>query len=400
MVNCEFPTTHYSLLNIHYSKSMSSIEEILQQYGHDQRQQQEAARRLRRRAWRQTAVACIAVAAAIGSVVFFRLYDAPQYEPLTAQLQPTTPTTPQQTANAPLPASITHNVTRSAIHNPNTIIITMADTPDSGLTTADTLPSSAQTLAPISPALPIPSVAEPPATVPLIETSHLPTSPTTYIAMATPDRRLHFTATIGASTIQSINPHLSDRENNIFPNTNGYLQNSYSGYSTTIPKSSIHADVGMSYTLAANDKRHFDIGLSLSSYGQQDEVIIYRYENYSIFHSNDAIIDVIKDKVSNKTSLSLFVSVPLTLNMHPHRNHTAGWQLSLTPAHNIISTSHSTDITDNIFQDHYNINPWKLTFGIGMTLPYSIIRHISLTANLLPIYQYYNIHEFGIQVGF
>jgi hypothetical protein len=36
---------------------------------------------------------------------------------------------------------------------------------------------------------------------------------------------------------------------------------------------------------------------------------------------------------------------------------------------------------------------------MGVALPNSIIRHIGITANLLPLYTHQSLHEFGIEIG-
>ena len=89
---------------------------------------------------------------------------------------------------------------------------------------------------------------------------------------------------------------------------------------------------------------------------------------------------------------SLYATLPLTLDLFPRgRSHT-GLQLSLTPAHCIALSRHNS-----LF------NPWKLNLGIAIALPDNPIRSIGLSANLLPSFTdgpYKSIHEIGMVIGF
>ena len=101
----------------------------------------------------------------------------------------------------------------------------------------------------------------------------------------------------------------------------------------------------------------------------------------------------ITDEYYTFNSMSLYASVPLTLYLHPRGAEHVGWQVSIIPAHSL-ATLNSIGI-----QRKYTLNPWKLTVGVGVALPKSPIHRISLTANLLPLYPDYPLHEFGIELG-
>ena len=46
------------------------------------------------------------------------------------------------------------------------------------------------------------------------------------------------------------------------------------------------------------------------------------------------------------------------------------------------------------------LNPWRLTLGVGILFPKKYLHRVSLVANLLPLYISYPIHEIGIEIGF
>ena len=88
----------------------------------------------------------------------------------------------------------------------------------------------------------------------------------------------------------------------------------------------------------------------------------------------------------------LYATLPLTFDFYPYGHSHTGLQLSLTPAHSIVLSRHNS-----LF------NPWKLNLGIGLSIPDNPIRSIGLTANLLPSFTggpYKNIHEIGLVVSF
>ncbi len=89
---------------------------------------------------------------------------------------------------------------------------------------------------------------------------------------------------------------------------------------------------------------------------------------------------------------NLYATLPLTFDLYPRgRSHT-GLQFTLTPARNVAASSSKS-----------LLNPWKLSIGLGIALPKSPVRSIGLSANLLPSFTdgpYKNIHEIGLVIGF
>ena len=175
-------------------------------------------------------------------------------------------------------------------------------------------------------------------------------------------------------------------------------------YTSITPTQNLSANLGVAYTVASNSRHHFDVGVSLSGYTGQCDLHIheagYTYANcidgnsywmssYSL--DDPTIIPSNTDFHYTFNTFSLYAGIPLTLNLHPHGTDHMGWQLSLTPAHSLTTSHHLGNIT--------TFNPWKLTLGIGMALPYQAVRHITLTANILPIYTSQSLHEFGIEIG-
>ena len=208
--------------------------------------------------------------------------------------------------------------------------------------------------------------------------------------------RLHFTASVGASTLSKTSSGMND------PNLTGL--NSTTNNISITPTNAYSANVGVAYTVASYSRSHLDVGISLSGYSQQGNLHIHDEQHLYVsamesnsFSAHDehgmTTIPNNTDEYYTFNTLSLYASVPLSLSLHPRRYNKAGWQLSLTPAHNLVATRHVGHFSATA------LNSWKLTVGIGVALPNSVIRHISLTANLLPLYTSASLHEFGIEFG-
>ena len=186
------------------------------------------------------------------------------------------------------------------------------------------------------------------------------------------------------------------------PNLTGL--NSTTNNISITPTNAYSANVGVAYTVASYSRSHLDVGISLSGYSQQGNLHIHDEQHLYVsamesnsFSAHDehgmTTIPNNTDEYYTFNTLSLYASVPLSLSLHPRGYNKAGWQLSLTPAHNLVATRHAGHFSATA------LNPWKLTVGVGVALPNSVIRHISLTANLLPLYTSASLHEFGIEFG-
>ena len=186
------------------------------------------------------------------------------------------------------------------------------------------------------------------------------------------------------------------------PNLTGL--NSTTNNISITPTNAYSANVGVAYTVASYSRSHLDVGISLSGYSHQCDLHIHDEGKIYVdamassgFFANaeygTTVIDNNTDEYYNINTLSLYASIPLTLNIHPSGKNKVGWLLSLTPARSLASTRHMGSLSAT------TLYPWKLTIGAGITLPNSAIHHVSLTANLLPLYISRSIHEFGIEIG-
>lgn len=156
------------------------------------------------------------------------------------------------------------------------------------------------------------------------------------------------------------------------------------------PRCTFTADVGAAFTVAGNERRHFDIGLSLGGHYQQGELL-------NVVHNQMMGVDgflsdvIITQTEGTYSTFSLYASLPLTYSIAPRDSKSVGWSLSVTPARSI-ALSHMLGGIE--------LNPWRLTLGVGILFPKKYLHRVSLVANLLPLYISYPIHEIGIEIGF
>lgn len=379
------------------------IEELLQQYGADQRQQQQAADHVRHlahmQAQRRTAAACVAVLVAIVGVMMHRWQQLPEPTgmlvaeqsqniiPHTATMPPSIE--PTATLHPTYPKQRKSEWSESSEKSEYSEKSDFSDSSDFSDLSNSSDPSDQTSPHPIEPSRPH---------LPELPSSNYSLSPATE---TTPKAsRLHFTASIGAST--AANTYLGmydiniDHLNSISPNANN---------STITPTQNLSANVGVAYTVASNHRSHFDVGVALSGYTGQCDIQIhefgYTYANAIessgqwTQNGSDGLTPIPNSTTEHYTynTFSLYASIPLTLNLHPRGTDRMGWQLSLTPAHSLATTRPLGNHASNY------LNPWKLTVGIGIAIPNSVIRRISLTANMLPLYTSHSLHEFGIEIG-
>ena len=377
----------------------NDIEELLQQYGADQRQQQQAADHVRhlahRQAQRRTAAACVAVLVAIVGVVMHRWQQLPEPIGTLVAEQPTiiTPHTPTMPPSIEPTATLHPTYTQQRKSERSEWSETSEKSEYSEKSEKSDFsdssdPSDQTSPHPIEPSRP-----------------HLPELPSSNYSLSpapetTPKAsRLHFTASIGAST--AANAPLGVYDNLLGIGGISLATN----YPTITPTQNLSANVGVAYTVASNHRSHLDVGVALSGYTGHYDIQIHEfgYTYANAFESSGQWTQSGSDgttPIPNSTTehytyntFSLFAGVPLTLNLHPRGTDRMGWQLSLTPAHSLATTRPLGNHASNY------LNPWKLTVGIGIAIPNSVIRRISLTANMLPLYTSHSLHEFGIEIG-
>lgn len=395
------------------------IEKLLQQYGEDKRQQQQAANTLRHLAQRQSrrriGIACIAVLLLCVTLTLRLLSPQNSIEPTTASthkipvskpdptLYPSTDNTPSESSSptlrkpqvvktstdiSPLPtddnmvADSRHmnddrqpDVTTKPGDDADNPIIDMP-TPQSDRGTSDAIPP--QNLQEL--------IAE--------QTNAAPNPSSAYNAPYLSEdntHRISFISSINASTVA--NGSIGYAEG---IGANELALAAGESFSSIDPNISLSANIGASYAVASNRSCRLDIGLSLSGRAQQGTVNNFLVGSESSIGLDDNILSIQPNGHHSYTSFDLFANIPITLNFFPLGKDRTGWCISVTPAHSIVR-SHTLGASSAAA---LVVNPWRLNVGIGIVLPRKVIRRVALTANLLPLYTSHSIHEIGIEIGF
>lgn len=390
------------------------IEKLLQQYGADQRQQQLAAHRVRGMARRQTlrlvALACtFAVVVSIGLVHYLRP-SQPQTDMMAGLPIPVVENPPIATLP---PIADSSSVATECPTATNAPVMTYSPTATEKLAAGalpirEALPSTTATTqeAPTSDMLPTPVETSPAMTVPQKEAivSIEPVDPVEPMApiahssstRSAPASRFHLAMAVGATALSTTLTAASP--NSAYP---GNAQ----PYITVTSSNAVQTSIGVDYTIAQNSRHHLDVGVGLNGYIQQNNVHLQEMDYMPSFATNawmDAsdnfpVANVTNERINTQT-LGLFISLPLTLHLHPQGPEKTGWQLSLAPARSLVSPY---DLAETPLHGiHLSSNPWKLTLGLGLAMPHGVLRHVSLTANLLPSFTTQPLHEFGLLLGF
>jgi hypothetical protein len=369
------------------------IEELLQQYGEDQRQQQHAAGHVRhlaqRQARRRTALACVAVMAAIVGTMLHRWQALPEPVGILIAEQPADIDTKDNT----LPPSIAPEVSPTVSATPrNAKLQPIAIQSDHSDYYSDNFDYSDHS--DFSDYSDHSDYSNPPSIAPPTPIQLEPLQPAQPPQSTPKPSRLHLIVSLGVSTMSNVSFGMGKET--------GLNSLDAPNYTSITPTQNLSANVGVAYTIAYNNHRHLDVGVTLSGYAEQCNLHIheagYTYVNgidgfgVSSYENNGTTaIPNNTDLHYTFNTLSLYAGVPLTLNLHPRGSDRMGWQLSLTPAHSLIPVGKLGNMP--------TLNPWRLTMGIGIAIPESVIRHINLTANLLPTYTSQSLYEFGIEIG-
>ena len=367
------------------------IEQLLAQYGEDRRHQMEAARQVRglaRRRRRNGLTAAMMVTLVGVGLAALRMLptDAASIDsisgPLTASTSPRqyapSPATPTATRKpAAPPTAVPHRHSPAAPTLP-TASPTAEDTPSyefSAPLPADEWPPSsaprglesqpsdaAESIAPQVEALPpgLPSLEGP-------GVCRTPES--------TQWARLRLTAQVGATASTS------------------YYERSY-----------LNAGVGLNVALAAASNYEVGIGVGMDGYlhmessfpADNDFTHHNSIDDFGYTQSDE--LEPVESLLWNYPTFALYATLPLTVDLYPGGRERAGLSLSLTPGRAV------TPVTNQVgMVTLHGINPWKLTLGVGMTLPKGWLRRVGLTANLLPSYvagPLEKMHEVGLTLGF
>lgn len=363
------------------------IEQLLQQYGADRRQQQNAADSVHYMARRQRRTA-----AGLASIVIVALAAAWLFRstPDTATTLSATMRTPSVSQTPAIEETPNHNLqtttyqptdTKPSTHK--THHITAALTPQHGTAQAESL-----------------ALLPEPETIMEIEKNDIPpciiaplsgkdgdavcSSSYAQVEEYEPTRqlekesRLRFMAELGAALASN---------------------------ATTPGNSRLQAGVEASLALAGSKHYSLSLGVGISGNMRTDapNMMHLEYDCNNMSGTNGIGMDNFSSDAEPAPEyyilhpglnplFSLYATLPLTFDLYPRgRSHT-GLQFTLTPARNVAASSSKS-----------LLNPWKLSIGLGIALPKSPVRSIGLSANLLPSFTdgpYKNIHEIGLVIGF
>lgn len=398
-----------------------NLEDLLQQYGEDQRQQAKAAARVqqlsRRAAWWRTGVACMLVLGAVGIVALRHTAEPQLQAPLIAEAD-CVRVDKRGEIEDKIDARETsrHRVSGSSEFS--------NDSDGSFVAMADPIASDTVSLAEISADMVPTEITATPAETSAFTLSDFSDIELSYIdhpaelsksraqnracssyaeAKESPQltasraqnraclptsshSRFRFTASIGASYSGRTS---LDRYDTDVPE---YGLNSIDGMAEgsslhVTPQWSLMARVGMNYTIVQNERHHLDVGIGLDGYTMQNEVRETTITS-GLSLAGDVQID---NRTYNVSAQCLYLDLPLVWNTHHHGADKMGWQYSLTPARELFTFN---------MPDAVYINPWKLTLGFGITIPRCALKSVSLTVNVLSTYKYHQMHELGIILGF
>lgn len=173
----------------------------------------------------------------------------------------------------------------------------------------------------------------------------------------------------------------------------------------TSGNSRLQAGLGASLALAGSKHYSLSLGVGISGNMRTDapNMMHLNYDGNYMSGTNGIVTDNVSSDAEPYPEyyilhpglnplFNLYATLPLTFDLYPRgRSHT-GLQFTLTPARNVAASSSKS-----------LLNPWKLSIGLGIALPKNPVRSIGLSANLLPSFTdgpYKNIHEIGLVIGF
>lgn len=382
---------------------MTDLEKILQQYGNDRRQQQKVSETLHgmaRRQRRRVLMACtvLLLTTTVWSILKMTsthqddaVIVAQQEKPATTQYYGEEPTTQS-------PSLLSHpDKKRPTPTTANSLQDTNSQQNDTTIHHYEPLPSSIATYQqPDSDdirqtEIKYPQDSHQPVIQPFDNNEIILADNHVTIPSDNEENRFHFTASIGASALPKIGNGTVHQDN--YSSFN-YDLNSHTSFS---PNVTLAANVGVGYAIPLGDKHGFEVGIGLSGYSHQGEITTYSIESTTSIHDNG--IDGGGTETSYYVShneafntFSLYASLPLTFILKKQKANDLGWNMSITPSHSLVFS--------RTFGNKSILNPWRLTMGLGLTFHRGLVRRVSVTANLLPLYTSSNLHELGLEIGF
>lgn len=378
-----------------------NLEDILQQYGADRRQQQQAADNLHglaRLQKRRALMVCTAIllATTVWAVYQFAL---PQQTPnviIARQDVPSVPQTPsQEQTQQSIPTTTQHktkHTSSSTLPIPEPTVPQEYDIPYEN-TEPPAIAITQQALDTDTLHTKTPNTIEPPLpdVQPIYIQEPLLADNPVILPSDNEGKRFHFTASIGASAL----PRIGADDVNTIENTLHSISGTTNSYTSMSPSSTLAANVGVNYAIPLGERQGLELGIGLSGYSHQAEVTTYNIGIVDGIDGTDNTTIYPAGKPEIHSTFSLYASLPLTFNFRP-KGKDIGWNLSLTPSHSIATSNMLGNLTGN----KSILNPWRLTMGLGLALPRGFIRRLSLTANLLSLYTSSSLHEIGIEIGF
>lgn len=378
-----------------------NLEDILQQYGADRRQQQQAADNLHglaRLQKRRALMVCTAIllATTVWAVYQFAL---PQQTPnviIARQDVPSVPQTPsQEQTQQSIPTTTQHKTKHTSFSTlpiPEPTVPQEYDIPYEN-TEPPAIAITQQALDTDTLHTKTPNTIEPPLpdVQPIYIQEPLLADNPVILPSDNEGKRFHFTASIGASAL----PGIGADDVNTIENTLHSISGTSNSYTSMSPSSTLAANVGVNYAIPLGERQGLELGIGLSGYSHQAEVTTYNIGIVDGIDGTDNTTIYPAGKPEIHSTFSLYASLPLTFNFRP-KGKDIGWNLSLTPSHSIATSNMLGNLTGN----KSILNPWRLTMGLGLALPRGFIRRLSLTANLLSLYTSSSLHEIGIEIGF
>jgi len=381
------------------------LEKLLQEYGENQRQQQQAAKQIRHIARRQrrtlTGIACVLlVATATIWTVQRQRIEGSDASSLVARNEEKV--APREEYIAPNEEVLPVAVKRPHARKMEDALLVEAKGPlDTILSATQEMDETSPLVADAEPTLPEadtqPDILQDgPVDEQLVveQDDVLLLDPIDQTAMVETeaDSRFHFMASVGASTMSQFSTGTVQTNviDGLLP-----MENNGMSYSTFTPLNTFSANAGLNYAVVQKDRMSTSVGVAVSGQVQQGNVTSYVMAGNNSTQSSDMWVEA-PDGRQSCSIFSLYAGVPLIFNMQPLGANKLGWNLTLTPLHAIFSSRQLGINQANAVE----LNPWRMTLGVGVTLPSRFPRRVSLTANLLPLYTSHSIHEVGIEIGF
>lgn len=369
---------------------MNNLEQLLKQYGEDQRQQASLAGNLRRKARRQrrvvAIVGCLVMISAIGLMIW-KTESLPQSEVVVAEnhsgaitADPKVEIADQETT--PIP-QVAKNHPEAIVEQSITAEENIAEP------VFEDLVMQVQT-SPVEDVAQVKPIA--------IEDNHIEYYSLDLAEADLPktNQRLHFSAMLGANTPGATAQEWNTMENNQINDNCNFAETDASSTFSAKPLQMVRGNVGVTYALADSRRIKMEAGVTIGGFWHKADVQLTTTRMFEIKGGptpGGYAVNVTK-RTHIESVYGLNVALPLSWSFYPKGEAKSGWVMRISPAYNLLTSKY-------LGSDYgYGLNAWKLELSAGIRLPKGIIKSVNATANLLPLYQHGDLHEFGISIGF